>query len=375
MEARHWLAERMTDAGLSTTIDGVANVFGYSPNPGRALLIGSHSDTQPTGGWLDGALGVVYGLEIARTLAENSATAHLPVDVVAWVDEEGTFMSCLGSRAYCGMLSDADIQAASNAQGQSLPDALSAAGLSGLPGATAFDAGRHAGYLEAHIEQGPFLEEAGHLVGVVTSIVGIHGAVVTFTGQQNHAGTTPMDRRADAGVALFDYASSLRREFESLAGPKTVWTIGNATLEPGAQSIIPGRASMLLQFRDPDPERLLAMENRAIEMAQTASQAGPVAVEFSRARAPVAPTVMDDWLQAHLADAAGIHTGERWQHLPSAAGHDPMVLAGSLPCAMLFIPSKDGISHDFAEDSHEPDIVMGCQVMADGAAKALAELN
>jgi N-carbamoyl-L-amino-acid hydrolase len=375
MKARHWLAARMNDAGLTASIDGVANVFGRSPRPGKALLVGSHSDTQPTGGWLDGALGVIYGLEIARAMNEDAATADLPVDVVSWVDEEGAFLGCLGSRAYCGILGDTDIGAISNADGLRLVDAFSNLGLGGVEAAARFDAARQIGYIEAHIEQGPFLEEAGDYIGVVTSIVGIRAGTVTFTGQQNHAGTTPMDRRRDAGVALFEYAVRLRERFTDIAGPQTVWTIGNVTFYPGAPSIVPGRAQLILQFRDPDEARLDRLEQVANALTTEASEGTGIAAEFQRVRAPVAPTIMDEAFAQHLVASAKQHTLDKWRLMPSAAGHDPMVLAKTLPCAMLFIPSKDGISHDFAEDSSDHDIVLGCQVMADAVASITREAN
>ena len=375
MDARWWLASRMGEAGLDAEVDGVGNVFGRSSHPGKALLIGSHSDTQPTGGWLDGALGVGYGIEVARALSEDAATANLPVDAVAWIDEEGTFIGCLGSRSYCGLVNQHDVETLSNSQGETLASALDGAGLQGLPGARQFEPGRHVGYLEAHIEQGPYLEEKGDAIGVVTSIVGIHGGVVHFSGQQNHAGTTPMPRRRDAGVALFEFAHRLKEEFTALAGSTTVWTIGNVTLVPGAPSIIPGRAEMLLQFRDPDEARLEAMERRVNEMCAELGAGGMVEATFERSRPPVKPTVMDEALQRHLAEAAEREVPGRWQRMPSAAGHDPMVLADTMPCGMLFIPSKDGISHDFAEDSSEEDIVRGCQVLADAAAATLSEAN
>lgn len=370
IEARHWLVQRMRDAGLDARIDGVGNVLGRCKRPGPALLIGSHSDTQPCGGWLDGAMGVVYGLEIARALAEDPATAHLAVDAVAWVDEEGTFLGCLGSRSWCGVLAPDDEAAARNAEGVTLRDALAAAGLSEVP-RERLPAGRYAGYLEAHIEQGPYLEEAGRQIGVVTSIVGIRACTVDFAGEQNHAGTTPMPRRKDAGVALFDFAVKIRERFQALASERTVWTIGRATLQPGAPSIIPGRAQMLLQFRDADEALLERMEAAVFALAEEATAAGPVRVTPRRARTPVAPTVMDARLQRHIADAADWRVPGRWMHMPSAAGHDPMVIAPHLPCAMLFIPSIDGISHDFAEDSKREDIVAGCEVLADAAVSIL----
>ena len=370
LRSRHWLLERMRSIGLDARIDGVGNVIGRSTNPGPALLIGSHSDTQPRGGWLDGALGVIYGLEVSRALAENPATAHLAVDAVSWMDEESTFLGCLGSRSFCGVLDERAEAAAKNADGQLLSEALQAAGLSTVA-RERFEPGRYVGYLEAHIEQGPYLEEAGLEIGVVTSIVGIRGCTVRFIGEQNHAGTTPMARRKDAGVALFDYAVKLRDLFQSLKGDRTVWTIGSARLEPGASSIIPGRAELALQFRDEDENRLDRMEAAVRSLAETATREGPVEVNVTPARTPITPTIMDAALQQHIADAAQAMTPGCWMRMPSAAGHDPMVLAHHLPCAMLFIPSINGISHDFAEDSKREDIATGCQALAQAAENVL----
>ena len=369
--ARHWLRQRMIEAGVEAQIDGVGNVMGRSRNPGKALLIGSHSDTQPRGGWLDGALGVIYGIEIVRAFAEDPATRHLAIDPVAWIDEEGTFLGCLGSRSFCGVLHQNDLESATNAEGHRLTEALSAAGLEGIAPLRR-EPERYIGYLEAHIEQGPHLEAAGHKIGVVTSIVGIRGCRVQFHGQQNHAGTTPMPDRKDAGVALIDFAYHMRQAFQAIAGPRTVWTIGRVTLDPGAPSIIPGRAEMLLQWRDPEEERLERLEQAVHDLAATANNTGPVNVTVQRNRVPIQPTIMDANLQAHIAAAAQHHAPEQWVHMPSAAGHDPMVLNTHLPCAMLFIPSIDGISHDFAEDSHIDDMILGCQVLADAAASILA---
>jgi N-carbamoyl-L-amino-acid hydrolase len=372
MDARRWLVSRMREAGLEARIDGVGNVIGRSPNPGRALAIGSHSDTQPRGGWLDGALGVIYGVEIARSLRENEVTAHLAVDAVSWIDEEGTFLSCLGSRSWCDVLDSQAEESAKNADGVSLRDALATAGLTDVP-RERVDTSRYLGYLEAHIEQGPYLEQEGLEIGVVTSIVGIRGCTVTFEGEQNHAGTTPMDRRKDAGVALFEYAVRIRERFKQLAGERTVWTIGRASLDPGAPSIIPGRAEMLLQFRDADDGRLEQMERAADTLAAEMTTQGPVNVRVVPARGAIAPTTMDPHMQQTIADAAEHLVPGHWMRMPSAAGHDPMVISHHLPCAMLFIPSIGGISHDFAEDSRRGDIVVGCQVLADAAEAILLE--
>jgi N-carbamoyl-L-amino-acid hydrolase len=268
------------------------------------------------------------------------------------------------------MLTPEALAAATNAAGHRLTDALSAAALEGIP-PTRHDPERYVGYLEAHIEQGPYLEAEGNKIGVVTSIVGIRGCHINFRGQQNHAGTTPMPLRKDAGVALIDFAYTLRQTFQALAGPKTVWTIGRVSFSPGAPSIIPGAADMILQYRDPDEDRLERLERAVDELADTATRRGPVVVTVTPHRVPIKPTIMDVSLQQHLAAAAERHIPGAWVSMPSAAGHDPMVLSAHLPCAMMFVPSIGGISHDFTEDTSDADIVLGCQVFADAAASIL----
>jgi N-carbamoyl-L-amino-acid hydrolase len=369
MQARHWLQERMSGAGLAAGIDGIGNVFGRSRNPGKALLLGSHSDTQPTGGWLDGALGVIYALEVARACGENENTRHLAVDTVAWIDEESTFLSCMGSRSFCDMVKPEEYANAKNTDGVKLSEALAGAGLDGTP--TRPQAGRYLGYLEAHIEQGAYLEKDGKRIGVVTAIVGSRNFTVRFKGQQNHAGTTPMPIRKDAGMAMIDFAYKVNQTFQQITGPRTVWTMGRMQLHPGASSIIPGRAELHLQFRDPELARLEQFEAAARELVAAANRAGPVEVSLEPAGSPVKPADMDQGFRAHIAAAAQYHESDNWQHMPSAAIHDALFLSTIMPAGMLFIPSIGGISHDFAENTADNDIVAGCQVMATAVASIL----
>jgi N-carbamoyl-L-amino-acid hydrolase len=374
MDARRWLAGRMAEAGLDTEIDGVGNVIGRAPNPGKALVMGSHSDTQPRGGWLDGAMGVIYALEVARALAEDAETNRLPVEIVSWMDEEGSYLGCLGSTSFTQVLPDVEILGAANLKGETVAEAVRAAGLEGRPAAR-LDPARHGAYLEAHIEQGPVLESEGKRIGVVTSIVGIRTFWLTFHGMQNHAGTTPMALRRDAGDALIGFAHGVRQRLRTLLGERTVFTIGRIAFEPGADSIIPGKAEMSLQFRDPEETRLDEMEAAVRALAEEANAAGPVRLEIAPSPSCIAGAKMDDGLQGHLAAAAERHAPGNWIFLPSGAGHDAQVFARRLPSAMLFVPSIGGISHDFAEDTAEDDIILGCQVMASAAAAIVGELN
>jgi N-carbamoyl-L-amino-acid hydrolase len=375
MEARRWLLDRMGKAGLKASMDGVGNVFGRSANPGRGILIGSHTDTQPQGGWLDGSLGVIYGLEIARSLAEDRRTAHFAVDVASWSDEEGTYMSMLGSRSFCDMLGLDDMERAQNHQtAQPLSSALKQAGLAGIP-TVKLDPDRYSTYLEAHIEQGPHLDIQGTLLGVVTAIVGIRTFRIAFKGQQNHAGTTPMAYRKDAGLALMELAHLINREFPTHAGPRTVWTIGHVRLEPGSPSVVPGYAEMLLQFRDTDDKILEALESQTTHIVQEAHEQGPVEVDLAAVSLRGEPAAMDGTIQECLAAAAETHAPGKWIRMPSGAGHDAQILAQRLPVGMLFIPSISGISHDIAEDTTEEDIVRGCRALATATEALLRQAN
>ena len=371
MEARRWLKGRYEEAGLEATIDGVGNVLGRSRGRGKAVLIGSHSDTQPTGGWLDGALGVIYALEVVRALAVEDATRGLAVDAVSFQDEESRFIGCLGSRSLIGALTPELEQGAVDRDGVKLADALREAGIADAP-RLRLATERYAGFLEAHIEQGPHLEDSGQRIGVVSGIVGLRGMRFVFCGQQNHAGTTMMARRRDAATALYELAHRINQEFPKVAAERSVWTMGRARIEPNATSIVPGYAELDLQFRDASEAPLDAFEAIVEGLVAEMNARGGVRIEATRARAPIAPTRMDEGLQQHIAQAAERHAPGKWQRMPSGAFHDAGIVSACIPSAMLFIPSIGGISHDFAEDSRDEDIVLGCRVLADAAASILA---
>ncbi len=366
--ARRWLHGRMEEAGLDATIDGVGTVFGRSPHDGPALLLGSHTDTQPKGGWLDGAFGVMAALEVARALREDPGTADLAVDIASWIDEEGSFLGFLGARSFCGLQDVTLIESATDVEGRRLADALAEAGLAGEP-RVEMEEGRYRGYVEAHIEQGPYLEAEGNLIGVVTGIVGIRTMLIRFTGVQNHAGTTPMHMRRDAGRALVEFVTRLNEEFPKLVDERTVWTVGRIELDPGASSIIPGVAELTLQFRDPSEAVLDRLEHRVHDLVAAAS--GAIGVEVVPRHDTVEAVALDDELQRHIASAAEAHAPGRWVSMPSGAGHDAQVLALRMPAAMVFVPSIGGISHDFAENTSDDDLVLGCQVLATAAESIL----
>jgi N-carbamoyl-L-amino-acid hydrolase len=366
MEARRWLASRMREIGLLVSVDGVGNVSGRDPRARRTILLGSHSDSVPSGGWLDGALGVAYALETAR--AWKAASYDVGIDVVSFADEEGRFLGCLGSRAFCGDLTAQAIDGASS-HGTPLRRALSDVGLSGAV-EKQIDPARHIAYLEAHIEQGPVLEQTHHDIGVVEGIVGMRRMRVSFHGRADHAGTTPMGMRADAAAALFDFAQRVREAFAREATPNTVWNIGVVQLAPGAANVVPATAELVLEYRDPSDislERLTAAIRALVASADGKNGVAARAQPMEGMR----PTTMAPKLVARFEQAA-LACGARARRMSSGAGHDGMILASHIPSGMMFVPSIAGRSHDVAEDTDEADIRRGAKVFAATAFAILA---
>ena len=371
MRSLEWLAQRLPEAGLTAAIDGIGNVLGTATKSGPKLLAGSHLESQNYAGWLDGPLGVVYALEAARVINPDP-NVNGAVEVAAWCDEEGHFGSFLGSRSYVGGVTDDDIDAARDRNsGRTMREALTAVGLTGRTRAQA-ERGRHIGYIEAHIEQGESLESSGLGIGVVTSIVGIWQYRISFSGEQNHAGTTRMDVRKDAGVALTRFCVAIEDRFPRLCGPRTVWTTGHIALDPGAPSIIPGRAEMLFQIRDDDPDVIDRLEDLLRSMAAEVSAQGRCSVTVERIRTG-APAMMDAAFQDAIEAASLAFAGGRSVRMPSGAGHDAQILATIMPAGMLFVPSIGGISHHWSENTGDADIVTGAQVFVEACRHLLAK--
>jgi N-carbamoyl-L-amino-acid hydrolase len=356
--------ERMAEAGLEPSIDGIGNVFGKHPGPGPHLLAGSHIESQNQAGWLDGALGVMSALALAR--------AGLPVDVVAFADEEGHFEGgFLGSRSIIGELTDAQIDASrSRNDGTPLREALAAAGLEGKP-RMRIDPSRYKGFFEMHIEQGTKLEGADQRAGVVTGIIAIWQYRLIFTGMQDHAGGTTMVERRDAGLAAIRLLAAVDTELPRVCGPDTVWTTGRILLDPGAPSIIPGGADVLFQIRDISPERLQRMEETLNRLVQESNRRERVTCELEVIRRSV-PAICDPTMMAALDAAAEQHAPGKWRRMQSGAGHDAQVMAPYMPVAMLFTPSIGGISHHWAEDTKHEDLAVCCEILASAAEKYLA---
>jgi N-carbamoyl-L-amino-acid hydrolase len=364
MQSRRWLMDRMAACGLEPSIDGIGNVFGRHQGSGPHILSGSHIESQNEAGWLDGALGVMAAVALAR--------AGLPVDACAFADEEGHFDGgFLGSRSIIGELTDDEMDRSRNrTDGTPLRDALRAAGLAEKP-RMRLDPSRYKGFFEMHIEQGTQLENAGLRIGVVTGIVAIWQFRIKVNGQQDHAGGTTMAERKDAGLTAVRLLAAIDSEFPRVAGPRSVWTTGRITLDPGAPNIIPGNAEILFQFRDVSTEVLQRMEATLHILVREANRRERCTV-MVEAVSKAIPALCDPAMMDALAGAAEDLAPGGWQKMPSGAGHDAQNIARYMPAAMLFVPSIGGISHHLAEDTSDKDLALGIHVLDLAARRFLA---
>ena len=366
-EARAWLIAEMRAAGLATWVDAAGNTFGAVGTDGvrsdrPLVLTGSHIDSVPEGGILDGALGVLAGLECLQAIRESGAAARRPLAVAAWVDEEGRYGSLFGSRAFCGNLDVARIPEMAAVDGERLTDAMRRAGFDPLraPEAEA-PPGSVAAYVELHIEQGPRLEEAGVPIGVVEAIVGVRRTRVVFRGQPDHAGTTPMERRRDAFLAAADYALRAREHLDARGSHATVMNIGVVQVHPGVSNIVPGRAELVHEMRDPDADLLERLAAEFEALARRVGAARGIDVEL-RPMSATRPARCAPRVQAAIEQACA-RLGLPWRRMHSAAGHDAQNLALITEAGMLFIPSRGGRSHRVDEMSDWDAIERGADVL------------
>jgi beta-ureidopropionase / N-carbamoyl-L-amino-acid hydrolase len=351
------------EAGCTVTVDRIGNIFARRPGRDPALppvIAGSHLDTQPTGGKFDGAYGVLAGLEIVRTLNDLGYQTETPIEIVAWTNEEGSRFSpaMVGSGAFAGVFDlDYGLGRPDNATGVSLGAELERIGFAG----PAPVGGRKvAAYFEAHIEQGPILEAAGLPIGIVTGAQGQRWYEVTVTGQEAHAGPTPMPRRRDALVGAARMIDAVNKIGHAHA-PHACATVGFVQLSPNSRNTIPGRVFLTVDVRHPEDVVLTAMDGELREAcaAAAATQSLGVAVaEFWY----FPPTPFDPRLVARVREAARAQ-GYPHQEIISGAGHDAVYMARVAPAAMVFVPCVGGISHNEIEDAKPEDLTAGCNVL------------
>lgn len=352
--ARRWLLKQFADAGLTPHVDLAGNVWGLAEGP--SLLMGSHSDTQPEGGWLDGAYGVIAALAVAREVGG--------ISVVSFQDEEGRFGATTGSEIWSGVLPLAQADKLTDADGVSFGKAR--AQMAETQNSTFPDPAQFTGFLEAHIEQGPVLDTAGETIGVVTDIVGFRQREITLSGQQNHAGTTPMALRVDAFQGLAQFNQRLNERLRNVVTPTTVWTIGHVQLHPNAASVVPGSVTFSMQWRDGDAGRLDRIETIVLDVLEEICAETDLTAQMGY-RAELLPTAMAPHIQSALQTAADVIVPNQWRKMPSGALHDATNVARLMPVGMMFVPSINGISHAFEEDTTEADLVVGLRVLTHAA--------
>lgn len=372
LEGRRWFARRMREAGLEVWTDQACNVFGHAPSGrGPWLLLGSHGDSVPRGGRLDGAYGVVAALEVVRVLLESKDPLADRVEAVSFADEEGVRFGegLLGSAALAGEINVERLRGKRDWQGVPVADVLREAG---VDLERMVDARRHLpdvwAYLELHIEQGPRMEEAGTDLGVVTGIVGVHREHVTITGEQNHAGTTPFRLRHDAGRAAARTIAGLR-ELVQEVDAEAVANVGVIEFFPGGINVVPGRAEFDLEVRHLDAavvSRIVTAFRERLE-ARCSEEGCRGLVEL---RSSIPPARMDERLMAAL-ERACARLDRNPGRLVSGAGHDAQGMARHVPAGMLFVPSKRGISHAPEEDTSDEHLMLGARALLAGVREVL----
>jgi N-carbamoyl-L-amino-acid hydrolase len=353
--ARDFLGELLGEIGLEPEIDEAGNAWAYLPGEREpALAVGSHVDSVPNGGWLDGALGVMGGLGVLRAWAEAEAQPPRTLALVDWADEEGARFgrSLFGSSAAAGTFDPAELANARDADGREAADVLAENGVElerAVESSSRLE--RLGTYLELHIEQGPVLEAEGIRAAAVSGCVGVERVRFLIRGRVSHAGTTPMAVRHDAGLAAA--ATALR--VEAIAADEDgVGTVGEIRFEPGIPTAVPGRASMVVDLRHRSGEALSRMLDSAREaVAASARERGCEVSEEAVWR--IEPIAFDPDLVDSAREACQRVTGTAYE-LPSGALHDAASMAPHLPTAMVFSPSIAGISHAPEEDTAEPDL-------------------
>jgi N-carbamoyl-L-amino-acid hydrolase len=358
---RDLVVTMMRDLGLDVTVDAVGNVVGLRAGrePGPPVMCGSHIDTVRTGGRYDGNYGVLSGLEVLETLAGTGVVTKRPLAVAFFTGEEGARFQpdMLGSLVYVGGMGVEDAHDVVGIDGARVGDELARIGY--LGGSPCPGAAPHA-FVELHVEQGPVLEREGVRIGAVESVQGISWTEVTVLGQSNHAGTTPMRLRQDAGYVAGRIAVHAR-EVALETGGDQVATVGRVELHPNLVNVVAARASLTLDLRNTDGAALGAAADRMLTLAYAAAAEEGCAVNV-RTLADFAPVTFDPRV-VDLVEATAAGLGLSVRRMPSGAGHDAQMMARVCPTAMIFVPSVGGLSHNPAEHTDPADLEAGANVL------------
>lgn len=363
LAGRAWFRRTVEAAGLAFRADGAGNLSAVLPaaDPAaRTLLAGSHLDSVPNGGRFDGALGVLCALEALQTIREAGLAPPFHLEAISFTDEESTVFGMFGSRALTGQLARSDLESAGQGP-ESLAVAMARLGLE-VEGALSArrDPGTLAGFVEVHIEQGTRLEEQGLQIGVVTAIVGIRQHWLRFEGQAAHAGTTPLDRRADALWGAAAFVERARELVRAQFSPGVV-NFGQLRVSPGSFNIVPAEVWLALEFRHGAEETLDRMAAALLALA------GDVAREFglslsSQPRGGCVAAPLDP-LMIEAVEQAATRLGLRHTRLVSFAGHDTQTVSAVAPAVLFFVPSVGGISHNPREFTRDEDVANGANVL------------
>jgi N-carbamoyl-L-amino-acid hydrolase len=350
------------EAGCTVAVDAVGNIFARRPGRDNALppiVTGSHLDSQPTGGKFDGAYGVMAGLEVIRTLNDRGIVTEAPVEVVAWTNEEGSRFSpaMMGSGVYAGVFGLDDVLTKKDVDGKVMGEELRRIGYAGTDQMAGRDVGA---YFEAHIEQGPILEAEKKTIGVVTAAQGQRWYEIFVTGQEAHAGPTPMPRRRDALVGAARMIDAVNRIGHRFA-PLACATVGFVQVSPNSRNTIPGKVFFTVDFRHPVDATLTQMHQALHGECREIAASAKVEVEIKDFWY-FAPTPFDGQCVSAVRDAAS-RLGYAHRDIVSGAGHDAVYMARVAPTGMIFVPCKDGISHNEVEDAAPEDLAAGANVL------------
>ena len=349
-------------AGLTVRVDAIGNMFARRAgrDPKRLpVLVGSHLDSQPSGGKFDGALGVLGGLEVMRTLNDLGIVTEAPIELVNWTDEEGSRFghSLMGSGVWSGVFGLEETYGLADVDGVRVREALDGIGYRGAEPAEAFPADA---YFELHIEQGPILEREEKLIGVVTGAQAQVWYDAVATGQESHAGTTPPSTRKDALLCAARVVDLVDRTMRA-RGEEGRGTVGQMHVFPNSRNVIPGEVRFSVEFRHPDEAELDRIEAQFPREAGFVARDCGVQLELNRLfRIPAQP--FDPECVA-LVKAAAERLGYASREIVSGAAHDAVYVAKHVPTAMVFTPCKDGLSHNEAEDMKPEEAEAGCQVL------------
>jgi len=362
-EGRDLVVTWMRDLGMRVDIDEVGNIVGTWPAASDAppVLMGSHIDTVATGGKYDGTFGVLAGLEVVEAILTAGIETERPIAVGVFTDEEGSRFApdMLGSLVYVGGMPLEAALMTVGVDGAVLGEELQRIGYAGPAPCPARPP--HA-FVELHIEQGPVLDAEGVDIGVVTGVQGISWTELTFSGQSNHAGTTPMAMRRDAGFAAAALAVAAR-ELASAAGPPMVATVGRVTLAPNLVNVVAREAVVTVDLRHTDEAVLAAAEQDLLARAHAIADAEGITLA-TRVLARFEPVTFDPGV-VDLVERAALARGRTTKRMPSGAGHDAQMLARVCPSGMVFVPSAGGISHNPAEHTDDAQLARGAVVLLD----------